>query len=234
VKGNGTVGYRFDIAIRTTHKYAVSTSGDIARVVELPDGGVALVVVDGQGSGPSARALARDAAARMTTLLESGSAAETAALAANQAATALRNGQISISIDIVRFLADGNVDVARYSTNDVVVSGGTAWERLSSKIAPAGRSANTRPDLVTIPGAETNRVVVATDGFAASGTDLRNALDAMTELGSVAEIADQLFERAMAAMQHRPKDDLTIAVAASYRIEADQRIERLEYSREAR
>jgi hypothetical protein len=77
-------------------------------------------------------------------------------------------------------------------------------------------------------------VVVATDGFAASGTDLRNALDAMTELGSVAEIADQLFERAMAAMQHRPKDDLTIAVAASYRIEADQRIERLEYSREAR
>ena len=55
------MGFRYDIAIRSTHKYAVRASGDVARIVDRPDGGVALLVIDGQGSGPSARAAARDA-----------------------------------------------------------------------------------------------------------------------------------------------------------------------------
>ena len=43
------------VSIAQTNKYAVSHCGDSVDVVERPQGGVSLVLADGQGSGKSAK-----------------------------------------------------------------------------------------------------------------------------------------------------------------------------------
>ena len=228
------MGYRYDIAIRSTHKYAVRACGDVARVVDLPDGGVALLVIDGQGSGPSARAVARDVANRLSDLLEAGASAEVAASAANQALTAGRLGQVSVSFDIVRAGADGSLDLARFSTNTLCAFDGTGWNRIEIEAGPAGRSAMGTPDQFRCSQHETRLILVATDGVAGAGLILDEWLSNSPGSEEPESLADDLFSAVLDSYSQRPKDDVTLAILRRVVIPADQRFERIDYSREVR
>ncbi|MEA2594599.1 MAG: hypothetical protein QOF01_1068, partial [Thermomicrobiales bacterium] len=61
-----------DVAIAKTNKYASRDSGDTAEVVERPGGGVSVVVVDGQGSGPAAKTLSMLLSSKAVSLLKEG------------------------------------------------------------------------------------------------------------------------------------------------------------------
>ncbi|MEZ4495730.1 MAG: hypothetical protein R2845_02875 [Thermomicrobiales bacterium] len=96
-------------------------------------------LVDGQGSGPSARAAARDVASRLTGLLEAGADANVAALAANQALASARAGQVSVSFDVVIANAAGDLDIARFSTNSLHFLRDETWHDLAANAGPGGR-----------------------------------------------------------------------------------------------
>jgi serine phosphatase RsbU (regulator of sigma subunit) len=228
------MGYRYDIAIRSTHKYAVRASGDIARVVDLPDGGVALLVIDGQGSGPAARVVAREVAGRLTALLEAGSSGEVAALAANQALTSNRSGQVSVSFDIVRATADGSIDLASFSTNSLHCFDGTTWHHLGGTTGPAGRSASGAPDLHLCTAAEARMIVIATDGVGNAGSVLTDALHNARGSIEARELATSIFDAVLAACSARPKDDVTLAILSRREIPAEQRFESFDYARDVR
>ncbi|MCC6703323.1 MAG: SpoIIE family protein phosphatase [Thermomicrobiales bacterium] len=228
------MGYRYDIAIRSTHKYAVRACGDVTRVVDLPDGGLALVVIDGQGSGPSARAVARGVAAHLSEALEAGTSAEVAAMAANQALAAGRSGQVSVSFDVVRASATGEIDIARFSTNAVFKSCAGTWSVVAGAVGPAGRSASATPDVVRLTVDEADGILVATDGVAGLGADVDAWLSTEGLSLDPLRVVIDLFEAVRDAANERPKDDVTVAALACRRDPADQRIERLNYSREVR
>ena len=228
------MGYRYDIAVRSTHKYAVRACGDVARVIDLPDGGVALVVIDGQGSGPSARAVARGVAARLSEALEAGTSADVAAMAANQALAAERLGQVSVSFDVIRANSAGEIDIARFSTNTLCASRGEMWTEIPGSAGPAGRSAGVSPDVIRFASDEIDAIAIATDGIAGLGTDLTDWLNGDRSAREPDALASVLFDAVMTASDLRPKDDVTVAAMRWRETPADQRVERFNYSREVR
>ncbi len=226
------MGFRYDIAIRSTHKYAVRASGDVARAVDLPDGGVALLVIDGQGSGPAARAVARDVAARLTWLLEAGASADVAAIATNQALAAGRSGQVSASFDVVRAQADGAFDIARFSTNRLWVRNDEGWSSIGGDSLAGGRNASAHPDRFHCALDEASMLLIATDG--ANVTALESSLDHVQSCANPAAIVGMLFQRALSAVDGRPKDDVTVAMLVRSEVPAEQRFEQLDYRRDVR
>ena len=61
-----------DIAVAQAAKYAVRESGDSVEVVERPCGGLSVVMVDGQRSGRSAKAISNVAVRKAISLLAEG------------------------------------------------------------------------------------------------------------------------------------------------------------------
>jgi len=230
------MGFRFDIAIRTTHKYAVQASGDVARVIDLPDAGVAVLVIDGQGSGRAARAVARSVATRLAEMLESGASAASSAMAANEILYSDRGGQVSVSFDIVRAAANGTIEIAGYSTNTGVIFD-IGWKMIDANSVPAGHSYGALPRIARYDVGAVSAIVLATDGIATSYRSETELLSSLQRLGDSIEpcrVAETLFEESLVAADGRPKDDLTVAVMALSPDPADQRIERTSHSRSVR
>jgi len=60
------------VAVAKVGKYAVSESGDTVELIERPHGGLSLVLVDGQRSGKSAKAISNLVARKAVSLLADG------------------------------------------------------------------------------------------------------------------------------------------------------------------
>ena len=60
------------VAVAKVGKYAVSESGDTVEVVERPHGGLSMVMVDGQRSGKSAKAISNIVTRKTISLLADG------------------------------------------------------------------------------------------------------------------------------------------------------------------
>src|SRR5512139_23869 len=101
-----------DVAVAKTRKYATPESGDTIEMIERPLGGLSLVVVDGQRSGRSAKAISNIVARKAISLLADGVRDGAAARAAHDYLRTIRAGQVSATLDIV------SVDLA---TRTVVV-----------------------------------------------------------------------------------------------------------------
>lgn len=237
------MGLQFDIAIRSTHKYAVAASGDAARIVDLPDGGVALLVVDGQGSGPSARAIARMVAGQIADLLAAGAGAVTAARAASDALFAARGGQVSVSFDVVRVGREGTIEIARCSTNALLLLDPHGWRQVSQASEPGGRFERQTPQCCQLDAGNVRAVIIATDGIDGAGRKYgreRSLLQTVRDLGHDPQagqsgaLADHLFSDAMQLDTGRPADDMTVATMLIRPAESNQRIERHDYSRVVR
>lgn len=234
------MGLQFEIAIRSTHKYAVGASGDAARIVNLPDGGVALVVADGQGSGASARSVARGVTDQLVDLLSAGAQALTAAQAASDALFAARSGQVSVSFDIVRVSRLGAIELARCSTSGLLVLHDDGWRRVEQLSEPGGRFERQPPHGLVLDAKQVRAVVVVTDGIDGAGRKYGRERSLLETVRSTAipasanRLADQLFDEAMQLDHGRPADDMTVAVLLMRSAESDQRIERHDFSRVVR
>src|SRR4051794_1988665 len=148
------MGWKIDIASAATHKYAVSKSGDVVDIVERPGGGYGVVLADGQGSGPAGRAIARLVAGQASRLLQDGARAGVAAMAASDALLHARSGQVSAGLDVVTIDPGLNIDIARFSSNQIFVGSGCTWSRLQHSGEPAGRLQAQLPEVESIPLAD--------------------------------------------------------------------------------
>ena len=95
------MGLVIEAAIAKTGKYASRESGDSAELVERPGGGLSVVLIDGQGSGPAARSLSLWLSAHAVALIKDGVRAGVAARAVHDRLFAFRHGQVSATLDIV-------------------------------------------------------------------------------------------------------------------------------------
>lgn len=212
--------YSVDVAVAKTHKYASGESGDTAEIVERPAGGLSLLVVDGQGSGRSARAISQMLVARAIGLIKDGVRDGVVARAVNDVLLGYRNGQVSATLGMV------SVDVP---AEEVVVTqqGGTLGvartpagvELLHRESSPLGRYRMSRPEIWTWRIEPDLLVIITSDGISASGNRLgRPPLDlcawvASLPIGQTArQIADGLLAEALARDDGKPGDDCTVGV----------------------
>jgi serine phosphatase RsbU (regulator of sigma subunit) len=207
-----------DIAIAKTNKYASRESGDTVEIVERPGGGMSVIMADGQGSGRAAKSLSMLVTAKVAALLKEGVRDGASARAANDFLFAMRNGQVSATLDILSVdLKTGTVVITRNGDTACLVTTSEGTHVICGVERPLGLYARTRPSAAEFPIGPGLRVVLVSDGVVGSGK--RNggvALDLeelSTQAGadaSAAQLADLVLAEAIRRDGGKPADDMSV------------------------
>jgi serine phosphatase RsbU (regulator of sigma subunit) len=229
------------VAVAKVSKYAVSESGDTVEVIERPHGGLSLVLVDGQRSGRSAKAISNIVARKAVSLLADGVRDGAAARAAHDYLRTLRGGQVSATLNIVSVdLNTRTIVISRNSHCPVIVARGQECEIevLDAPSQAIGVHSRTRPVITELPIAPHLHVVIFSDGIVSAGERYGQRLDATAFvhawlapdpsqaadpfLANARSLADGLLARAVELDQGRPSDDVSVvALSVLPRIQPD-------------
>jgi len=215
------VGFlRADLAAAKTSHYAARESGDTVELVERPDGGFTLVLVDGQGHGFPAKMLSLQLTSKAVALIKEGVRDGAVARAVHDYLHAYRGGRVSATLDLLTLdLGTNSVLVARNADVPGAVrrDGDGAWELLPTVSGPIGIRRHARPAIDHFDLALGLHVVLFTDGIAHAGErygaplDVLSALSAhATEAATAQSVADSLLGAAVAADRGLPNDDMTV------------------------
>jgi len=205
----------------------VSESGDTVEVIERPHGGLSLVMVDGQRSGKSAKAISNIVSRKAVSLLADGVRDGAAARAAHDYLRTMRGGQVSATLNIVSVdLVTRTVVVSRNSHCPAIIVRGLENEPqlLDEPSQAIGIHARTRPVISELPITSDLHVIVFTDGILSAGERYSQRLDALAFVrdqgaecptGACARFfADSLLTRAVELERGRPGDDITVVVVS--------------------
>lgn len=209
-----------DIAVAKVRKYAVPESGDTIETIERPGGGISIVVVDGQRSGKSAKAISNMVARKAVSLLAEGVRDGAVARAAHDYLYTQRAGKVSATLNIASVdLESHTLVLSRNSHCPIIVAQDGEARLLDEPSNPVGVHKGTKPVIAEIPLAPATIVVIYTDGLIAAGERTGRSLDvlqAMRELIphhlTARQIARDLLDRALALDEHRPADDISLVV----------------------
>ncbi|NOZ28681.1 MAG: SpoIIE family protein phosphatase [Chloroflexi bacterium] len=202
-------------------KYATSASGDTLEMIERPHGGLSFVLVDGQRSGWSAKAISNLVARKVISLLAEGVRDGAAARAAHDYLRTLRRAQVLASLIIVSVdLVSRTLVVSRNSDCPVVVVNGQGTRLLDDPSEPIGVRTYMKPVIAELPIQVSTTVVAATDGVWSAGARSHRRMDVPAMVsrlheecpGDARAMADAILSEALSLDQGRPHDDISVLV----------------------
>jgi len=209
------------IAVAKVNKYAVSESGDTLEVVERPNGGLSVVLADGQTSGQGAKAVSMLVVRKVIGLLAEGVRDGAAARAASDSLYTEKKGKVISTLNIVSVdLQTSTVVITRNNPAPIFLSRGEQIDCLGSESAPIGVSRNVRPAITEIPVEAGLTIVIFTDGLMNAGERRGQPMDVSTSLQAMLEdqdpssqgISDALLNAAIHLDDGRPSDDMSVVV----------------------
>jgi serine phosphatase RsbU (regulator of sigma subunit) len=227
------------VAAAKIGKYATAESGDTLEMVERPHGGLSLVLADGQRSGRAAKAISNIVARKAVALLSEGVRDGAVARAAHDYLFLHRGGKVSAELHIVSVdLISHTLVISRNSHCPVVVVKNGQLSLLDEPSQPIGIYGGTKPVITELPLEPETWLLVFTDGLLEAGRHTNQRLELTTlvpELltissGNPQTLADSLLERAVAADQNRPRDDISVLVVAVIPRDSDDDVRRLSVS----
>jgi serine phosphatase RsbU (regulator of sigma subunit) len=209
------------IAVAKVSKYATSESGDTLEVVERPNGGVSVVLADGQTSGRGAKAVSQMVVRRVIGLLAEGVRDGAAARAASDALFTERQGKVISTLNIASVdLGSETIVLTRNNPEPMFICRGEEIDCLEEESIPLGTSRNIRPlitELAIEPGLT---IVIYTDGLTHAGKRRGLPMDIAATIRSVLEdqdpspqvLADILLAQAISLDENRPADDISVVI----------------------
>lgn len=218
------------IAVSKINKYASPDSGDTIEVVERPNGGLSVVLADGQTTGQEAKLISSLVVHKVINLLAEGVRDGVAARAASDFLFSERNGQASATLNILSVdLQTNTLVLCRNNSAPVFIVTRNRIDCLGSESLPIGNARNTRPTISELPLEVGLTIIMYTDGLLNAGSRYGKTLDVcmtlealMMDLDSSQEdypspqsIADALLAHACRLDEGRPEDDISIVVLRS-------------------
>ncbi len=209
------------IAVAKINKYATSESGDTLEVVERPNGGLSVVLADGQTSGRGAKAVSTMVVRKVIGLLAEGVRDGAAARAASDYLYTERNGKVSATLNVLSAdLQTSTLVITRNNPSPVYLAHGEDIDCLDADSASIGTARNLRPSICELPLEPGLTVVMYTDGIDTAGERYGRRLDVHTVLEAyledqepnAQEIADMLLNQAIRLDDGRPGDDMSVVV----------------------
>ena len=219
------------IAVAKTNKYAVSESGDTLEITERPNGGVSVVLADGQTSGRGAKAVSSMVVRKVIGLLAEGVRDGAAARAAADFLFSERSGKVTACLNILSVdLQTQTIVITRNNPTPVFVARGEQVECITNESVSIGTNRNIRPSITEFPLESGITIVMYTDGIKFAGDrsgqplDICILLEAMLEEEdpTAEEIADNILAQAIRVDNNRPNDDMSVVVLRSSPVESDQ------------
>jgi serine phosphatase RsbU (regulator of sigma subunit) len=209
------------IAVAKVNKYAVSESGDTLEVVERPNGGLSVVLADGQSSGRGAKAISLMVVRKVISLLAEGVRDGAAARAASDALFTDKQGKVISTLNIASLdLSSGTIVLTRNNPAPMFICRGERIDILDEESIPLGTSRNVRPLITEIAIEPGLVVVIYTDGLIHAGKRRGIPMDVGTTIRSILEdqdpspqtLADSLLAQAVSLDENRPADDISVLV----------------------
>jgi serine phosphatase RsbU (regulator of sigma subunit) len=208
------------LAVAKINKYATSESGDSVEVVERPNGGISVVMADGQSSGKGAKQISSLVVRKVISLLSEGVRDGAAARAASDYLFTERKGKVSATLNIVSFdMQTATMVITRNNPLPVFIASNDEICAFDDECTPIGLHRDTRPLITEMPLEPGLTVVVFTDGLVHAGSRSGECLDIKTYLEAhieeepnPQEIADSLLTDALQLDRGRPVDDISVVV----------------------
>jgi serine phosphatase RsbU (regulator of sigma subunit) len=209
------------IAVAKVNKYATSESGDTLEVVERPNGGLSVVLADGQTSGRGAKALSQMVVRKVIGLLAEGVRDGAAARAASDALFTERQGKVISTLNIASIdLSSGTIVLTRNNPAPMFVCRGEQIDCLEEESIPLGTSRNVRPLITELPIEPGLTIVIYTDGLTHAGKRRGLPMDIGATIRAILEdqdpspqtLADTLLAEAVSLDENRPADDISVLV----------------------
>ena len=207
------------IAVAKINKYASSESGDTLEVVERPNGGLSVVLADGQTSGRGAKAVSMLVVRKVIGLLAEGVRDGAAARAASDTLYTEKNAKVSCTLNIASIDLESNtVVLSRNNPSPIFICYGEQVDCVDTDSSPLGVRRDIRPIITEVEIEPGLTIVMYTDGLTHAGKrrgqpmDVCNAIQAMLDEQepSPREIADELLAHAVSLDENRPADDISI------------------------
>lgn len=214
------------VAVSKVSKYASSESGDSVEMVERPQGGLSLVVVDGQRSGRAAKSISNIVVRKALALLAEGVRDGAVARAAHDYLRTMRGGKVSATMNIVSIdLETETVVISRNSHCPTIVYRAGQASLLDEPSEPVGIRTWTKPVITELPITVDTHVVVFTDGLLHAGRyngqqlQVPGLLEEVRAIcaqasASTQSLADALLAGAVERDLGRPRDDVTVVVVS--------------------
>jgi len=209
------------IAVAKTNKYAVLESGDTLEVVERPNGGLSVVLADGQTSGRGAKAISMLVVRKVISLLAEGVRDGASARAASDSLFTEKQGKVISTLNIISLdLQSGTVVVTRNNPAPFFIARGEQVDCIDTPSSEIGLSRSVRPVISEIPVEPGLTLVLFTDGLIHAGKRTGRPMDVYTSLKAMLEdqdpspqqIADTLLSEAVHLDENRPCDDISVVV----------------------
>lgn len=209
------------IAVAKVNKYAISESGDTLEVVERPNGGLSVVLADGQTSGRGAKAVSQLVVRKVIGLLAEGVRDGAAARAASDALYTEKQGKVICTLNIASVdLHSGTIVLARNNPSPMFICRGDQIDRRDEESIALGISRNIRPLITEIPVEPGLMIVIYTDGLTHAGERRGQPMDVEETLrflldnqnSSPQTLADSLLAQAINLDDNRPADDISVLV----------------------
>lgn len=209
------------IAVAKINKYAVSESGDTLEVVERPNGGLSVVLADGQSSGRGAKAVSMMVVRKVIGLLAEGVRDGAAARAASDALFTEKGGKVSSTLNIASLdLHTKSIVLTRNNPSPVLIAHNDEVKSLGGDSKPIGTQRTIRPLIDEMPITVGLTIVFFTDGLVYAGDRRGKPMDAQSLLAellndktlSAQSTADSLLAKAIELDEGRPADDCSVVV----------------------
>ena len=208
------------IGVAKINKYASSESGDTLEVVERPNGGLSVVLADGQRSGKSAKRISNMVVRKVISLLAEGVRDGPAARAASDYLYSMKGGKVQSTLNIMSIDLESNTLVlTRNNPVPIYVGRRSKIEVFNKESHPVGIYRTTRPVITELTLEPGLMVTAFTDGLIHAGErtgerwELTTTLQEMyTQNLTSQQFADALMEKALELDQDRPGDDISVVV----------------------
>jgi serine phosphatase RsbU (regulator of sigma subunit) len=209
------------IAVAKVNKYASSESGDTLEIVERPNGGLSVVLADGQTSGRGAKAVSLMVVRKVIGLLAEGVRDGAAARAASDALFTERQGKVISTLNIASVdLHSRTIVLTRNNPAPMCVCLNDNISVFAEESIPLGTSRNVRPFITELALQPGLTIVIYTDGLTHAGERRGNPMNVAEVIQSVLEdedpspqvLADSLLAHAVQLDENRPADDISVLV----------------------
>lgn len=199
--------------------------------VERPNGGVSVVLADGQTSGKGAKSISMMVVRKVIGLLAEGVRDGAAARAASDTLFAERSGKVTATLNILSVdLQTGTLVITRNNPTPVFIARGDTVECINTGSQSIGTSKNIRPSITEFQLESGITIICYTDGITHAGERTGQEIDLCTLLEQLLEdqepsaqmIADTVLNQAIRLDQGRPNDDMSIVALRVLPQESDQ------------
>ncbi len=209
------------IAVAKINKYATTESGDTLEVVERPNGGLSVVLADGQTSGRGAKAVSMMVVRKVISLLAEGVRDGAAARAASDRLYTDKNAKVSCTLNIASIdLETNTIVLSRNNPSPIFICHDDHVDCMGTESMPLGVRRDIKPVITEVELQHGLIIVMYTDGLTHAGKrrgqpmDVCNAIQAMLEDQDPTpqELADSLLAHAVNLDEGRPADDVSVVV----------------------